>query len=234
MIIDFYQIGINKASTFPGFCPKHDSSLINSIDNKPISLDDPEQLFLLAYRAATRELHVLMEAFCRIQALYEYQVSKELVPGDSPSQSSLEAVNYSLNSWNVWRHRYKFYDLNLIDERYNSIKHSIFTIFDCRPVIAASSYIYIGTDSLILNIIPHDQHSTLVIFSYPRQHSHHVRKFISPILKTNGAARNSELSRLLIGATENFFISPEKFEKWSDSKKTNIKKIYANFNDYSK
>ena len=87
MIIDFHQIGINKASTFPGFCPKHDSRLFNSIDNKPISLDDPEQLFLLAYRAATRELHVLMEAFCRIQALYEYQVSKELVPGDSPSQS---------------------------------------------------------------------------------------------------------------------------------------------------
>lgn len=47
-------IGLNLASTFTGFCGRHDGQLFSPIDNRQF-LGSPEQLFLLAYRAFCRE-----------------------------------------------------------------------------------------------------------------------------------------------------------------------------------
>ena len=50
----FRSVGRNKATTFAGLCAKHDRDIFRRIDAAPIDMDDPEQLFLLAYRAVTR------------------------------------------------------------------------------------------------------------------------------------------------------------------------------------
>jgi hypothetical protein len=49
-------IGINKASTFTGFCSKHDTELFATIENTAFSTSN-EQCFLLAYRALAREVY---------------------------------------------------------------------------------------------------------------------------------------------------------------------------------
>jgi hypothetical protein len=48
-------IGVNKASTFTGFCQTHDASTFVAIDQPIVSMTD-EQIFLTAYRAICREL----------------------------------------------------------------------------------------------------------------------------------------------------------------------------------
>lgn len=48
-------IGINKASTFTGFCGGHDDELFTPIEKKPFQ-SDAEQIFLLSYRSICREL----------------------------------------------------------------------------------------------------------------------------------------------------------------------------------
>jgi len=47
--------GINRASTFTGFCSKHDDAVFAAIEKQPFSAT-PEQCFLLGYRALAREV----------------------------------------------------------------------------------------------------------------------------------------------------------------------------------
>ena len=47
--------GINRASTFTGFCSKHDDEIFAAIEKQPFTAT-PEQCFLLGYRALAREV----------------------------------------------------------------------------------------------------------------------------------------------------------------------------------
>ena len=49
------KVGINKASTFTGFCSVHDKNIFSPLEDQEINLSD-KQLFLLAYRGFCREL----------------------------------------------------------------------------------------------------------------------------------------------------------------------------------
>jgi hypothetical protein len=49
------KIGINQATTFMGFCQKHDATLFEPIEGQEV-LPDSEQACLLAFRAMSREL----------------------------------------------------------------------------------------------------------------------------------------------------------------------------------
>jgi hypothetical protein len=50
-------VGINRASTFTGFCALHDDAVFAPIEKQPFQ-DTPEHAFLLAYRAISREVFV--------------------------------------------------------------------------------------------------------------------------------------------------------------------------------
>ena len=65
----FKLIGINKASTFTGFCEKHDTEFFGPLETRPFT-SSKEQLFLLAYRALAKELYakrfaIRLEPFLR-------------------------------------------------------------------------------------------------------------------------------------------------------------------------
>jgi hypothetical protein len=47
-------IGINSASTFTGFCSRHDNSIFEPVEKYPFQ-NTPQQIFLLGYRAISRE-----------------------------------------------------------------------------------------------------------------------------------------------------------------------------------
>ena len=54
-------VGINKASTFWGFCAHHDSTTFRPIECETL-VPTPEQRFLLAYRPLVKELHAKLQA----------------------------------------------------------------------------------------------------------------------------------------------------------------------------
>ena len=49
-------VGINKASTFTGFCSEHDDSIFSKLE-KELFLGSQEQCFLVGYRALAREIY---------------------------------------------------------------------------------------------------------------------------------------------------------------------------------
>ena len=53
--------GIKLASTFTGFCSKHDDAIFAAIEKQPFSAT-PEQCFLLGYRALAREIFTKLAA----------------------------------------------------------------------------------------------------------------------------------------------------------------------------
>ena len=53
--------GIKRASTFTGFCSKHDDAIFAAIEKQPFSAT-PEQCFLLGYRALAREVFTKLAA----------------------------------------------------------------------------------------------------------------------------------------------------------------------------
>ena len=68
--------GIRLASTFTGFCAKHDDSVFAPLEKVPFT-GTSEQCFLLAYRALARELY-LKKVNLRYWDRRRDQISKEL------------------------------------------------------------------------------------------------------------------------------------------------------------
>jgi hypothetical protein len=155
------KIGRNKASTFTGLCADHDAELFQPIDREELSLEDPEQLFLIAYRSVTRELHVCLEGAMRIQNSYQRLVAEGKISNEESSPQGQAAYQHILKAWAAWKYRYKYFDLDIVKRKYRNLRHSIFMIADEKPCVAASAFLSVEPKpwgnvhpAVALNIIP--------------------------------------------------------------------------------
>lgn len=228
------KVGCRQASVFPGMCAKHDSEFFRPIDAKPLASDDPQQLFLLAYRAVTKHLHDVMEAAMRLQMVYSGLVSRGDASATVPDPAGMEAFIQFLTFWNLWKYREAHYDRDILKGRYDNIKHSIFKIENERPLVAASTFFFIDEKrygqpfaALATNVVPLSDSETVVIFSYAKQHSGKARKFIAPVIAAGGQKQKYELSYLLINNAENWFISPQVVESWPENKRKLIERAFG-------
>src|SRR5947207_12079164 len=65
------RVGINKATTFAGFCSKHDNDLFSPLESSAFDFE-PNQIALLAYRAICRELYAKDAEIAAADALRNY------------------------------------------------------------------------------------------------------------------------------------------------------------------
>lgn len=225
--VSFERVGRNQASTFTGLCSSHDTEIFKPIDTMPLSLDDAQQLFLLAYRSVTRELHSVFEGAGRIQAAFLKLADRGVVPKDEPSPEGLEAIQHMLKAWGTWKYRHRYFDLNLNKGRFDEISHTKITIQHDDAFIAASSFFSVKDKvwgrpfpAAIVNIVPLSNQETVVIISYARDHSGQVRRFFAPIVMERDLARQRLLlSHMIVDRMENFFIRPSLVDAWSLEKK---------------
>lgn len=220
----FEKIGRNEASTFTGFCAAHDTSMFSPIDTKPFSIDDTEQLFLIAYRAVTRELHAVLEGAVRLQTALNQQILKRQLKRDEPSPAMLAATAHIVKAWNVWKYRAKYFDTALQTKRWDRILHSTCRIEGRTPLLASSSFFSIeepdkALKAIALNIIPTSEKQTVIAASYPREHSGDARKYVAPIFLKEADARLFELSYILVDRAENFFLRPSHVDAWTEEKR---------------
>lgn len=225
----FQKVGRNNASTFTGMCGQHDTEIFRPIDTKPLATDDPEQLFLIAYRSVTRELHVVLEGAMRIQSAFLNRVAQGEASSTEPSSADAQAIGHFLKAWSVWKYRYKFFDKALVEGRFGNIKHSIFKIEDEQPILAASSFFSVDQKrwgrpfaAVIVNVVPTSSTETVVIFSYADEHSGKARRYVAPIMLAKAQRQKYELSYLILNRAENFFVSPRAIDCWPDEKRKHI------------
>jgi hypothetical protein len=74
------KVGLNKATTFAGFCSKHDSELFRPLESSIFDFE-PKQIALLGYRSACRELYAKDAEIAAAEALRNYASVNPDIPG---------------------------------------------------------------------------------------------------------------------------------------------------------
>ncbi len=215
------RIGRNEASTFAGFCNQHDAELFRPLDIKPLDGADREQLFLLAYRGITCELHAIMTGVVQLQSLHTARIERGADSPDSSSPAGQKAVEQMLLSWATWRYRHRYYDEPLLRRSFDGVEHDVIDLNEQEPCLAASSFITLKDapvdEDLVgvaINILPVSETRTVAAFSYAKKDQGIVRAALDRILGSTGDAQKYELSKLVLSRISNVLISPRHLDRW--------------------
>ncbi len=232
-VIDFNDVGRNQATTFGGFCARHDSEIFKAVDTSNFRSDDPEHLFLTSYRAVARELHALMEAAVRIQASYQDRIKLGFDRGNEPEPVGMLALEYMVKSYST--HRYKcYFDEALIAKRYGDVLHDVVSIGHERASVAVCSLFSIDHQAknddyvrMALNVLPQSSEQSVVVFGYLPEDRELVRPFLLPILTSEKYYQKYLLSKLILNNCENFVVSPASYDGWPQEKRNAIRDYFV-------
>jgi hypothetical protein len=224
--VNLAPIGRNKATTFTGFCEEHDASLFRPLDTKHFDPDDAEQLFLLAYRAASHELHALMEGGARIQNAYLQRVKDGLDPANEPSAAGMMALDFMMNAYVMHEYREACFTAPLLAGDTSTLQHDVIHLEVQAPVLAVSALFSLRGlsrgDDLVrcaLNVLPVSERKTVAVFSYGPEDAKLARPVFAPLFAAAGDHQKYELSKLIIDRIQNMILAPRHVATWSDRKK---------------
>lgn len=231
-VIDYGLVGRNSATTFTGLCGTHDRDIFSPIDNEEINLENKLHLFLLAYRAVFRGLHAIMDGAMKIQTGYLKRIELGLEPKDELSDIGKIATERLMISWLTYRYKTDF-DLAYIEKTYDDIHHDTFIFALEKPTIAVCSLFSIDNHLIdgdylrvVLNVLPVTRDKTYVILSYRKKDSDHARTALDRVINSTGLHQRYEISRFILNNCENFVISPQYLDSWSDKKKETIRDYF--------
>lgn len=219
----FEKTGINRASTFLGFCKAHDHELFAPIDNFPFFATD-EQIMLYAYRSLCRELFVKKNSV----ALYRKKANSNNVPLSVKNifRGMFEGAEFGLNNLKVQKN---WYDSSLKNKQYHDIRYVIFN-FIHKPDVAFSGLLFPDFDFLgnhIQNLANHTSELELITFcsaptsqgwSYVFAWHKNNTKICEHYMRTlatiahEGKKLEDILFRLVIQCCENIAIAPSWWE----------------------
>jgi hypothetical protein len=133
--ISYNLVGINKASTFYGFCKKHDNALFRDIDVKHL-MPNNKQAMLYAYRVITKEIFTKQNAISILKAQLaslpkqcsEAKLTRNMLNGTEYGFDALYKIK-------------TYFDESLSNETYDDVRY---VAFYCKesPVVAFSGLIF--------------------------------------------------------------------------------------------
>lgn len=215
--------GINKASTFAGFCAHHDCELFGPIDTRPLAPTD-QQVALYGYRALCREFFAKENA----SALIDEQL--ELGGHDHATRALLEAyrTGTSLGLGNLQRHKAAF-DETLRDGSYWDLEYTLF-VFRQPPLFAFSAVFYPEFDFLgqqlqdladptvnldLMTVSSADMNDGWgLLFCWHKTSSTACRKFLRSLATVihDGRRIEAALLRMVVAFCENLAVAPRWWE----------------------
>jgi len=142
--LEYGLIGINKATTFTGFCNYHDTTTFQPIEQKPFS-PSQESAFLLSYRALCRELYSKRFQLESVKLLHEGDRGKSQ-EYQKTYQKSINLYESGINAGlkDVEYHK-QLYDVKLIAADYSDVSYYA-VCFDRVPDFMCSSAILLEMD----------------------------------------------------------------------------------------
>jgi len=231
----FEQVGRNKATTFEGFCAEHDREIFQRIDIGSLEAMDSEQLFLLAYRAASRELHTRMTVAYRTQVAYLKAVELGISSSDESSEHGRFAVQKMFETWLLFRYRSHF-DEDLVNRRFDRLHHRTIKLACSRPTIAVSSIFAVDDPApgavdaplVTFSILPVESRRTVVIFSWRTEDEQAVSAWRKRMLPSGASPRSlrRRLSRLVLEKCENVVFAPSVVERYSSEERTRMLEFF--------
>ena len=231
---DFRVVGRHRATTFEGLCAEHDGEIFRRIDAETLNTSDQEQLFLLAYRAVTCELHTTMAVAYRVQRSYEKAVELGLSPGDHPCERGRFAVARMVIAHSTFRYR-SYFDEDLLGGRYDRVHHRVINVPCTRPTLAVSSLFSVdgsasGDDYLLLSlsVLPLAENRTVAIFSWRDFDDVAALAWLNEKVPdgANPKMLRKQVSQITLANCENIIFAPSLLNNLSADEKDRIRRYF--------
>lgn len=204
------KIGINKASTFTGFCEFHDDSLFAPIEKRPLQLTR-RHAFLLAFRAISKELFLK-------RGTVEHEIAD-----DSPFPHFW--LNYQADAKRALRDLQPIYDemgKAIANKRFRNT--SFYTIeFDSIPQVLCTGAPnvefdfhgnriqlltrYAPREYITLSMLPFDRNRSVAVFAWHGK-SNANEKFIRSLSLLSKRDIPDAIVRFAFQSIENMFLAP--------------------------
>ena len=139
--IGVQPIGINRASTFEGFCSYHDNITFSPVEDAPFTATD-QQCFLLGYRAMCRELYqkqTVLDAMEYVKTLDRGRSVPEQVYWQQCVQSLVRGHCAGLRDLVALKHEF---DRVLLSKTFSDVLYYVFFISDVPDVMATCGLRY--------------------------------------------------------------------------------------------
>ncbi len=236
------KIGINAASTFTGFCSKHDKELFAPIEDYEFT-STPYNLFLVAYRALCREIFVKKSTkSSRIELIKSLDKGKsfqEQVFIQSFARHLCE--NNDLTMLDLDRMK-KRYDVILKDEKFEDLHHLVLEFEHPMEVMGCAvmgqSVGFDGQwlqeytedpdefpDYLVMNSFSLNDKNGIVVLSWLKEHSVSNLKFINQLI-CHPSIIDAIIS-FLFARNENLYLSPKWWDSLNKNKKYCLLEMFA-------
>jgi len=235
-------VGRNEATTFRGFCKKHDECF-NAIEHRKYEYGNSQQNFLFAYRAFAKvytdnltasnfydkwlgeivnnnSLERILEKQKNAAPKKIREMKKKVVlKRQEFRQEQLKALNKEFEEIRISM------NINLSRERYFKLE-TILVEVDVQNTIACSCVPYIAMDlngyvfnhnlkyPSFLTIIPQGN-VTVVLLSFFKRHKSHFRNFINQITSASKEEKELIISNILLKYGDNIVFSPTQFNKFN-------------------
>lgn len=230
------KVGLKLASTFFGFCGKHDNELFEPIEKGEILFND-ESMFLLAYRA------LAMELYKKEAELHAVKVARDIADRGRPVsqqiliQSELkERLHYTEIGTRETRTSKRKYDELLISRDFKNLKYIAIRFKDRLPIVSSGGRFpdfdfdgrpvfdiheeYDDPPLVLLNII-NDKNGAIATLAWLRDDPR--LKAFAECFQRNLTERGADFLILLgISACENTFYQPSWWDSLDDSAKNTL------------
>ena len=231
-VIEPKLIGVNQASTFTGFCKKHDKELFSAIEDGTISLNK-KTVFFLGYRTVARE------SFLK-NCQYDHCVRMKKLAQRIAKKYEL---GVKLSKRGVDFHKEKF-DQLLINKNFDEM-HGYCIVFNEVIPLLCSSAIFFEIDfkgNLWLNLcfpdksIPSiicfnsfiDKKKSYFLFSWNNYSNRIARKFIELIDDLSEPDLTAFLIKFQFSFCENIYFNPSWFNGLHDKQKKYLIDLFNN------
>ena len=216
-------LGINKASTFTGFCAQHDNAIFSPLEKQAFA-GTSEQCFLLGYRALTMEFYKKHAAFKNLELLRDTDKGKTL-GGQFLIQSSALAHEIGLETSLQDNNHYKSKYDNILETRDFNTIHGYIIEFEAPPSVMCSGAVYpeqdfngvelqdIGNLSITPDLLSFasfygGEHGA-VVFSWLSESNPTCRTFIESLNGISDEYVTGALLRFFFTHCENIHINPD-------------------------
>ncbi len=241
-------VGINKASTFTGFCSEHDRSIFAPLENKPF-MATPEQCFLLSYRALAREIFTK-------QAMHSLVGPYRLMDQGMPlgSQLSVQTIasalytGYSTSMKDLWYLK-DIYDDILVTLSFDGVRAYVIEL-EGIPQVMCSGGFYPEQDfegnemqdlldfgrvpSLLTVTSFYGGQRGMIVLSWLDRDDPACIPFVESLYRTGDDTVTDALMRLLFTHFENIHIQPQWWEELStECQQALMARFYASVHPFT-
>lgn len=234
------KIGIQKASTFTGFCAHHDKTLFQPIEDSDFVISE-ESCFLIAYRAVSREIFVKERTSGTFDLLKDLDKGKGLEQQLSIQSEHKRLTENNDLSLSDLKHIKNKLDAMLNEKDQRKLSHIVFTLSE-PPKVMTSAAVGLTFDfqggevqriSQDPNIIP----SYIIINSFSsngvgyiciswiEEHNIVASKFVESLKRTSSIG--ASLLAFIFTAIENNYLSEDWWSSLESSQKDYLMGLYS-------